>query len=224
VDAHRDLLFALVGESRRRDLIRRATVEAADVRRAEVLDLTGPAREHLGDAVAAALAVPLATDLHPITFAPDSHWRGETHRLCDRPAALSRVVDELGELGVEQLLLVSAAPELEGPHALAAPRLDGRARLGEYVHSAEVVAVRDATMLAVRSVPRVFTIRPAHNPIGPFDFTGGYDDRSDRPQGLPELFDRGYQDAYLQFIDPVVGASGDQLSGVQRGREPWRDR
>ncbi len=224
VDARRDLVFALVAEPRRRDLIRRATIEAADVRRAEVFDLSGPAREHLGDAVAAALAVPIATDLRPITFALDNHWRGETHRLCDRPAALGRVIEELVEIGVEQLLIVSAAPESEGPHALAAARLDGRARLGEYLHSVEVAAVRDATMLAVRSVPRVFAIRPAHNPIGPFDFTGGYDDRSDRPLGLIELLDRGYQDAYLQFIEPVVGASGDQLSGVQRGQELWRDR
>jgi hypothetical protein len=26
-----------------------------------------------------------------------------------------------------------------------------------------------------------------------------------------ELIDRGYQDAYRQFIDPVVGASGERL-------------
>ena len=54
--------------------------------------------------------------------------------------------------------------------------------------------------------PRMFTIRPAHNPIGPFDFAGGYDDRSDRRQPLTELMSRGYEDAYHQFIEPVVGA------------------
>src|SRR5690349_6122839 len=53
VDAHRDLLFALVSERRRRDLVRRATSEAADGRRAEVFDLAGIARDHLPDAVAA---------------------------------------------------------------------------------------------------------------------------------------------------------------------------
>ncbi|OFV93645.1 MAG: hypothetical protein A3G76_06095 [Acidobacteria bacterium RIFCSPLOWO2_12_FULL_65_11] len=224
VDAHRDLVFALVAESRRRDLMRRETIAAAEVRRAEVFDLAGPARGHLADAVAAALAVPVATDLEPISFAPDSYWRGETHRLCDRPAALGRIIDELADLGVDQLIIVSAAPASEGPHALAAPRVDGRARLGEYVHSAEAAVLRDATAIAVRSVPRVFTIRPAHNPIGPFDFGGGYDDRSDRPGRIIELLDLGCQDAYHQFIEPVVGASGERLSGAQEGQPRWRDR
>src|SRR4030095_13613413 len=103
VDAPRDLVFALVAESRRRQLIRRATIEAADARRAEVFDLTGIARDHLADAVPAALTLPLASDWHTVTFAADGYWRGETHRICDRPAALIRLVDELIELGAEQL-------------------------------------------------------------------------------------------------------------------------
>jgi hypothetical protein len=208
-DAHRDLLFALVGENRRRDLIRRPTSEAAEARRAEVFDLAGVARDHLPDAVAAALTIPLATDWHRVTFAPDAYWRGETHRLCDRPAGLIRLIDELIDLGVEQIVLVSAAPELPGPHALASPRLDGRGRLGEYLQSAEAAVVRDAT--TTTGGVRIFTVRPSHNPIGPFDFSGGYDDRSHRRQGLTELINRGYEDAYHQFIEPVVGASGDRV-------------
>ena len=58
---------------------------------------------------------------------------------------------------------------------------------------------------------RIFIIRPAHNPIGPFDFAGGFDDRSDRRQALAELMSRGYEDAYHQFIEPVVGASGERV-------------
>ena len=208
-DAHRDLLFALVGEDRRRDLIRRSTSDAAEARRAEVFDLAGVARDHLPDAVAAALTIPLATDWHRVTFAPDAYWRGETHRLCDRPASLIRLIDELIDLGVEQIVLVSAAPESPGPHALASPRLDGRGRLGEYLQSAEAAVVRDAT--TTTGGVRIFTVRPAHNPIGPFDFSGGYDDRSHRRQGLGELISRGYEDAYHQFIEPVVGASGDSV-------------
>jgi hypothetical protein len=208
-DAHRDLLFVLVGEDRRRDLIRRPTSEAADARRAEVFDLAGVSRDHLPDAVAAALSIPLATDWRAITFAADAYWRGETHRLCDRPAGLIRLIDELIDLGVEQIVLVSAAPELPGPHALASPRLDGRGRLGEYLQSAEAAVVRDAT--TTTGGVRIFTVRPAHNPIGPFDFSGGYDDRSQRRQGLGELISRGYEDAYHQFIEPVVGASGEKV-------------
>jgi hypothetical protein len=213
VDAHRDLVFALVGESRRRDLIRRLSTAEAEARRAEVLDLSGAGRQHLADAVAASLSVPIATEPHAMTFAPDAYWRGETHRLCDRPGSLMRILEELADLGVEQAVIVSAAPELIGPHALAAGRLDGKGRLGEYLQSAEASAVRDATHLAAARTPRLstFVIRPGHNPIGPFDFSGGFDDRSDRRQPLAELMSLGYQDAYHQFVEPVVGGSGEGI-------------
>jgi hypothetical protein len=211
LDARRDLVFALVSEPRRRDLVRRAKSVDAEARRAEVIDLAGAGRSHVADAVAAALSVPVVTEPHAMRFAPETFWRGETHRLCDRPGALSRVFDELADLGVEQAVLVTAATELEGPHALADARLDGRGRVGESVQSIEAAAVRDALQFATRRLPRVFTIRPAHNPLGPFDFTGEYDDRSDRRQPLSELLARGYEDAYRQFVEPVVGASGERV-------------
>jgi hypothetical protein len=211
LDAHRDLVFALVSESRRRGLFRRPTSAEADVRRAEVFDLAGASRDHLADAVGAALTIPLASDAHFITFAPDAYWRGETHRICDRPGSLLRLLDELIELGVEQMVLVSAAPESGGPHELRAPRVDGRGRLGDYLQSADAAIVRDVMRAAAARGARIFAIRPAHNPIGPFDFRGGFDDRSDRRQPLAELMSRGYEDAYRQFIEPVVGASGDRV-------------
>jgi hypothetical protein len=62
---------------------------------------------------------------------------------------------------------------------------------------------------------RIFTLRPAHNPIGPFDLDGGYDDQSRRYQGLGELMNRGYEDAYHQFIEPVVGASGERVGRLK---------
>jgi hypothetical protein len=211
LDARRDLVFALVGERRRRDLVRRPTTEEAEARRAEVHDLSGVARDYLADAVAGSLAIPLATEVHPIRFAPDGYWRGETHRLCDRPASLGRLLEELTRLEVEQIVLASAAPESPGPHALARPRVDGRGRLGDYLQSFEAATVRDAAGSGGKISPRIFTIRPAHNPIGPFDFAGAFDDRSDRRQPLAELMARGYEDAYHQFIEPVVAASGDRV-------------
>jgi hypothetical protein len=211
LDAHGDLVFALVAQGRRRDLLRRPTVEAAELRRAELVDLSGVGRDYLADAVAAALAVPIVTDPHSISFAPDAYWRGETHRLCDRPSSLLRLLDELVGLGVQQMVIVSAAPESPRPHTLSAPRLDARARLGEYLQSSEAAAVHDATRMIAARAPRVFTIRPTHNPVGPFDLGGGYDDRSARSQPLDELMSRGYEDAYHQFIEPVVGASGEKV-------------
>jgi hypothetical protein len=62
----------------------------------------------------------------------------------------------------------------------------------------------------------LFVIRPPHNPLGPLDFAGVYDERSDRVQSLSELLDRGYEDAYRQFIEPVVGAGGERIE-VQPG-------
>ena len=193
-----------VATRRRRELIRRATTEAAEARRAEVFDLAGVDRQHLADAVAAALTLPIATDWHQATFNPAGYWRGETHRLTDRPASLVRLIDEIIELGVEQIVLVTAAPQSPGPHALARARLDPHGRLGELLQSMEAAVVHDAT--TTTAGVRIFTIRPAHNPVGPFDFAGGYDDRSHRPQPLSESIGRGYEDAYHQFIEPVVGA------------------
>jgi hypothetical protein len=211
IDAGRDLVFAFVAEPRRRELLRPAPTRDADTRRAEVFDLAGSSRDHLPDALAAALTVPLATDFHEVRFAADAYWRGETHRLCDRPGSLERALQELAGLGAEQVILVSAAPESAGPHSLTATRLDPRGRLGEYVRSSESAAVRDVLDRRRAEQPRVFVIRPTHNAVGPFDFEGGFDDRSDRTQHLTELVARGYEDAYHLFIDPIVGASGERV-------------
>ena len=216
LDARRDLVFALVAEPRRRELIRRPTTQAAEARRAEVFDLAGLSRDHLADAVAASLAVPLAAEPHAVTLAVDGYWRGETHRLCDRPGSVLRLIEELTLAEVEQIILVSAAADSPGPHALAPPRLDGRGRIGESLQSFEAAAVRDALHLS-SDAARLYVIRPLHNPVGPLDFDGGFDDRSDRRQGLGELMSRGYEDAYHQFIEPVVAASGDQV-GVRERR------
>ena len=55
----------------------------------------------------------------------------------------------------------------------------------------------------------MFAIRPTHNPIGPFDVDGVYDESSDRQRTIPELMQMGHDDAYRQFIEPVV-ASGER--------------
>jgi hypothetical protein len=121
------------------------------------------------------------------------------------------VIDELVSLGVEQVVLVSSAPSGTGPHALASPRLDGRGKWGEYLQSAEAAMIRDVTARARREGPRMFVVRPTHNAVGPFDFGGAFDDRSVRALDLTELVNQGYSDAYHQFVEPVVGASGDRV-------------
>ncbi len=215
LDTRRDLVCAVVAESRRRDFVRRDANGESDTRRAEVLDLAGVSRDHLADVVEASLAVALVTEPHAIHFTSDSYWRGEIHRLCDRPGSLLRLLDEVVALGAEQIVLVSSAPETAGPHELSRPRLDGRGRIGEHLESSEAAAVRDVLQAVRASGIRLFLVRPAHNPVGPFDFTGGFDDRSDRPQPLAELIAHGYEDAYHQFVEPVIAPSGDRV-GLQR--------
>jgi hypothetical protein len=217
LDTRRDLVCAIVAESRREDLSRRTMAES-DVRRAEMLDLAGVSRGHLADAIQGSLAIPLATPSHSIQFESDSFWRGEVHRLCDRPGSLLRLVDEIEGLDVEQVILVSATAEIDAPHTLVPPRLDGRGRIGEHIHSLEAAAVRDLLDAIRPAGLRLFVVRPSHNPVGPFDLRGGFDDRSDRRQPLTELMARGYEDAYRQFVDPVMAPSGERLGRLRPSR------
>lgn len=212
MDARRDLTFALLSDGFRRDFFLRRPASGIEPRSAEAFDLAGVSRDLTLDAVEAALALPVAADPHLVVFPAEGYWRGEAHRLCDRPSSLPRVLEEAAGAGVRQVIVVTASPEEEGPHALSARRASPRARLSEYLLSEETAAVRDALRFATDWADGVFVIRPAHNAIGPLDLGGAFDRRSDRRQGLAELIDRGYEDAYRQFIEPVVGASGEALN------------
>lgn len=215
VDARRDLVFALLAGANRARFFTRPG-DAASVRAIEAFDLAGVPRDYTFDALAAALAMPVATDPHLIAFTPEGPWRGETHRVCDRPGALARLIEEVVAAGAEQILLVAASPPAGWPHELSAGRADPRGMVAEPLVAFEVAGLRDAIEQSAGRFAGLFLIRPAHNPLGPLDFSGVYDERSDRTHTLAELVDRGYEDAYRQFIEPVVGASGDRLETVQR--------
>jgi hypothetical protein len=88
--------------------------------------------------------------------------------------------------------------------------IDVRARIGELVRSMETAVLHDCATIAATRFSGVFVIRPGHNPIGPFDFAGVYDEASDRQRTARELIQQGYDDAYRQFIEPVV-AAGERL-------------
>ena len=107
LDARRDLVFALLQPRLRPRFFTRVSLAAGARRRkprsadgrADLVDAAaarskrstwpGPARDHVLDAMDAALALPLAADPHLMTFAPEGPWRGETHRVCDRPGGLA---------------------------------------------------------------------------------------------------------------------------------------
>jgi len=211
LDARRDVVAALLAEPYRQGFL--APQPGRD-RRSEVLDLAGVARDHVIDVIGAALTPPMLCDPQLLTFAPDSFWRGETHRLCDRPGAVERLLEEVAEAGATQAIIVTAVAPAAAPHRLRAPRLDVRGRFGEFQSAAEAAALRDALEAMTSRFDSVYVIHPGHNPIGPFDLSGAYDEASDRHQDLSELMERAFEDAYRQFIEPVVGASGEQLVRV----------
>jgi hypothetical protein len=212
MDARRDIVFALLADPHRAGFFARA---AEGSRAAETLDLGGLGREYVIDALAAALALPAGIEPPLLRYPVDGPWRGEAHRLCDRPGALPRLLEEVAAAGAEQVILLSAAPVPARPHELSSGRGDLRGRAAEQLGAFESAALRDAMVLAAARFSGVYVIRPAHNPLGPLDFDGAYDERSDRRFALAELVDRGYEDAYRQFIDPVVGASGERMETVQ---------
>jgi hypothetical protein len=139
--------------------------------------------------------------------------------LTDRPAGLSRLLEEASAAGAEQAIVVSAAADVPAAHQLTAPRADARGQLSELVASSETAALRDAVRHLSHRFRALYVIRPAHNPVRPLDVAGAYDQRSDRSHSLEEAMERGYEDAYRQFIDPVVGASGERIARVQDSKD-----
>lgn len=219
LDARRDLVLALLSPPHRQRFFARMPGDRG-ARRFEAFDLSGVSRDHVVDALTAALAVPLATEPHLTTFAPEGPWRGETHRLCDRPAALTRLIEEASVAGAEQLVIVAPSEGGAKPHELSGGRSDVRGRAGEHLAAFEAAALRDALAHGRERFAGTFVIRPGHLPLTPLDFGGIYDERSDRTQTLAELVDRGYEDAYRQFIEPVVGAGTEAAEPIQAVNGP----
>ncbi len=217
MDARRDLVFAMLGSAHRQRFFGRPPAAEANGRALETFDLAGLGRDHALDALAGALAIPVATEPHLAAFSPEGVWRGETHRVCDRPGALTRLLEEVALAGAEQVILVSASAPPGRAHELKAGRGDLRGRAGEQLGGFEAAGLRDVLQQFDGRFAGFFVIRPGHNPVGPLDFGGVYDERSDRTLPLAELTDRGYGDAYRQFIEPVVGAGGERIEAVQPG-------
>jgi hypothetical protein len=212
LDARLDLTFALLGDGHRQRFFGRPGGEGG--RAAEAIDLAGVGRDHVVDALAASLAIPVATEPHLLRLAPEGPWKGETHRVCDRPGSLGRLLEEVQAAGAEQVIVVSAAPPPGRPHELATSRVDPRGRATEPLAAFEGADLRDALQRGTATFASMYVIRPGHNPLGPLDFAGVYDERSDRAFSLAELVDRGYEDAYHQFIEPVVAAGGDRIAAA----------
>jgi hypothetical protein len=217
LESRRDLIFALLHEDARPRFFGGGP---DDQRRAEVVDLSGDGGRHVVDAIAGALAVPWLAEPHLVRFDSAGFWRGETHRVCDRPGAIVRLLEEVSAAGAEQVIVVTSDVAIDRPHALRARAVEPRARLAEYLAGAEASSARDALTALFDRFSGVYQIQPTHNAVGLFDSDGSYDERSDRRQTLRELVELGAEDAQRQFIDPVLGASGDELERTESARPP----
>jgi patatin-like phospholipase len=209
VDARADVVFGLLADAYRQRVFGRRGDAGRPL---ETVDLAGAGRMHMMDALAACLAIPAGTNPHLVAYAAEGPWQGETHRVCDRPGSLVRLIEEAALAGAEQIVIVSAAPPAARPHELSAGRVDPRGGAAEQLAAFESADLRDALSRMPATVQATFAIRPSHNPVGPLDFDGVYDERSDRHYALSELVDRGYEDAYRQFVEPVVAATGEPVT------------
>lgn len=201
LDARQDLIGAVLGAPSRAIFEAPRDGQATD---GALVDLTGPQRETLAGFLTGGFRLPVVNEPATVAFPLESHWRAERHRVCDRPELAVRLVDEVVRLGIEQLVVISAAGQPAQPSNLRPRPIDLRGRTGELVRSMETAALADALAAAQARCRAVFLVRPAHNPIGPFDFAAVYDETSDRQWTLAELIEQGRVDAYRQVVEPAV--------------------
>ena len=214
LDVRQDVVFAALGEPYRQAFFAGARRVEAEARVAEAFDLAGAARDHVVDALAGALSLPVVTEAHLVAFAPESYWRGEAHRLCDRPDLLARLLEETAAAGAEQVVVVTDAPAPGGPHALAARRGELKGRAGEYIRAAETAALADALRLAGARFRGAFVVRPAHNPVGPYRLRRRVR-RAVGPLAEPR---RARQPRVRGCLPPVHRAGGGRKRRRPRGR------
>ena len=208
LDVRRDHVFGLLAPPFQQALF--GATMAADSRRAEAHDLSTEAREQLVAVLEAAVTLSAICPSVPVPFGASTFWQGESHRMADRPGLTSRLLEEVAAAGAAQVIVVTAAPEADGPHRLRPIRGDYRGSVGEQLAAAERIAVDDAIRYVGHRFQAVYQIRPAHNPCTPLDTHGADDAQSDRRMTPDELLQRGYEDTFRQFIGPVVGASPDR--------------
>jgi hypothetical protein len=211
LDARRDLVGTVLPPEMQVPMAARR--KGPGPREAELFDLTGIQKELVVEFLKGAVRLPVASAPHVTQFPAESFWRGESHRLCDRPELPARLIEEMATAGIEQVVLICPAAPAAVPHGMRSKPLDLRSRMGEWLRSVETAALQDAWNAALSRFSGVFVIRPDHNPIGPFEFNGAYDEASDRHRSLQELLQQGYDDAYRQFIEPVA-AVGERVEAI----------
>jgi hypothetical protein len=218
LDRSRSLVFALLHEE--------------DPPRAleDAVDLRAPGQAALlFDALATGLLFPMAMPLRRMTFPKGAVHAGETHRLTDASLVSGCGIQEALDAGAEQVVVVTGAPEEAGPPTRRRgplARIDATLRALEQQAATEIEAIErtnrivsslghrapggrgawedPATGQVAREVD-LWAIRPHRRTLGPTELDGARDPATEVLQTTDDLVERGFRDAYRQFIEPVVG-------------------
>lgn len=220
LDRGRSLGFALLGET------------DASGAEEDWVDLRGPGQAALlFDAIATGLLFPVAMPLRRVAFPKGTVHAGETHRLTDACLVPGCGIEEALDAGAEQVVVVTGAPEQAAPPTRrrgALARVDATLRALEQQAAAEIETAErtnrmvstlghraaggrgawedPATGRLAREVD-LWVIRPRRRTLGPTELDGASDPATEVLQTTDDLVERGFRDAYRQFIEPVVGQS-----------------
>jgi hypothetical protein len=183
----------------------------------------------LFDALAAGLMLPPALPPRRVVFPKGALHAGETHRLTDASLVPGCGIEEALAAGAEQVVVVTGAPEeIVPPTRRRGPlaRIDATLRALEQQASAEIAAVERTNRMVATLGHRVaggkgawedpatgelarevdlWVIRPRRRTLGPAELDGARDPATEVLQTTDDLVERGFRDAYRQFIEPVVG-------------------
>lgn len=197
------------------------------------VDLRAPGYDTLlFDAVLSGLVTPLAAPVRRVAFPRGGLHAGEVHRLADGTLAGECGIKDALDAGAEQVIVVVAVPEQP---ALPARRRGLRAvgdavvatlerhaveaELGEIERMNRMIetlghrtdgerrAWQDPATGREHAAFSLHVVRPARRPFGPLELDGGRDPATEVHEGLEDLMEQGYRDAYRLFLEPVVGAA-----------------
>jgi hypothetical protein len=240
------LAFALLKDEVREAFGKaRPAAEGRDPRPA-VVDLRVPGYEGLfADALLSAILPPLVAPVGRLAFPKGGIYPGEVHRLCDATLVGGSGLWEALRAGAQQVIVVTAVPEVaplpprrRGPRAQADGAIAALERqaverdleeaermnrivetLGHETADGGRAWEDPATGRVFRSFS-LYVVRPEARSLGPLEFRGKVDPRTEVVEGPEDLMERGYKDAYHQFVEPVVGAAPEsRWHPPERARE-----
>jgi len=210
----------------------------------EMVDLRAPGQGALlFDALATGLLFPVAMPLRRVAFPKGAVHAGETHRLTDASLVPGCGIEEALAAGAEQVVVVTGTPEEIGPPTRRRgplARIDATLRALEQQAAAEIDATERTSRIvstlghrgpggrgawedpATGQVARevdLWVIRPRRRTLGPTELDGASDPATEVLQTTDDLVERGFRDAYRQFIEPVVG----QAPMPEREEGKYRD-